>query len=347
MNVISARPITILYVDDDPDLARLIERVLTRRGYNVESAANSEEGLARLRQGGIDVVALDHLLPTGTGLDFLNELNRQPSPPPVVYVTGAAETVVAVAALKAGAADYVPKAASDDFLELLGSAIDQAVEKARLEHERDRAEREVRESRDRAEVLLHEVNHRVANSLALVAALVRLQADSVDDSSVKEALAETQARIGAIAGVHRRLYNSDDVRSVDIAGYLGSLLNELGNTMKAAGNPLTVLFTAEPLSVPTDKAVSIGVLVTELVTNAFKYAYPNGEGGEVRVSFRRMPSAKVLLSVEDDGIGWNGTGTPKGTGIGSRIVTAMARNLGSNVEYAGAAGCKVKLELEI
>ena len=64
-------PVRVLYIDDDPGLARLVQRTLGRHGYAVENVATSEEGFARLRQGGIDVIALDHFLPTGTGLDFL------------------------------------------------------------------------------------------------------------------------------------------------------------------------------------------------------------------------------------------------------------------------------------
>src|SRR5215510_3480930 len=96
----------LLYVDDDPALARLVQRTLGRRGYDVESVVTPAEGMARLAAGGIDVIALDHFLATGTGLDFLAELQQQPDRPPVVYVTGVSDAVVAVAALKAGAADY-------------------------------------------------------------------------------------------------------------------------------------------------------------------------------------------------------------------------------------------------
>src|SRR5579872_6523008 len=156
----TGRPIRILYVDDDPAFARLVARALTRRGYEVDHVATGEEGVARA--SGFDLVALDHHLPTGTGLDVLAALREIESRPPVVYVTAAEDTAIAVAALKAGAADYVAKTTDEGFFELLGSAVDQALEKARLQRERDRAEREMREAKERAEMLLHEVNHRVA-----------------------------------------------------------------------------------------------------------------------------------------------------------------------------------------
>src|SRR4051794_27426523 len=105
----SASETTVLYIDDDPALARLVQKALGRRGYRVEHAASAEDGLLRLDAGGIDVIALDHQLPTGTGLDVLQRLGQREMAPPVVYVTASAETAVAVNALKAGAADYVPK----------------------------------------------------------------------------------------------------------------------------------------------------------------------------------------------------------------------------------------------
>jgi two-component sensor histidine kinase len=85
--------------------------------------------------------------------------------------------------------------------------------------------------------------------------------------------------------------------------------------------------------VPTDKAVSVGVVVTELITNAYKYAYPNGAPGEIRVALRKTGEDEACLSVEDDGIGWSGEGKPSGTGVGSRIVKSMAINLKSEVTY--------------
>ena len=162
--------VRVLYVDDDPGIFRLAQKALERHGYAVERAVSPDEALARLDEDGADVIALDHNMPGGTGLDFLAELAKRVDPPPVVYVTGSGDTRVAVAALKAGAVDYVAKETGSEFLELLVSAIDSAVAQARLRREKAAAELAVREARDRAEMLLREVNHRVGNSLALVAA---------------------------------------------------------------------------------------------------------------------------------------------------------------------------------
>jgi len=133
------RNLRVLHIDDDAALARLIQRVLSRTGCQVENAATGEAGLARIRQGGIDVVVLDHYLAGETGLSILKSLADVPDAPPVVYVTGSTEPAVAVEALKAGAADYVLKTAGEDFTLQLESAITQAIEKARLKREKEKA----------------------------------------------------------------------------------------------------------------------------------------------------------------------------------------------------------------
>jgi len=184
---------------------------------------------------------------------------------------------------------------------------------------------------DRSELLLAEVNHRVANSLAMVGSLVSLQAKASKETSVKEALTETQGRIVAIAAVHKRLYESGDVGLVALDEYLSGLLEGLAATMRAQGHAGALSWDLERAKLNTEASINVGVVVTELVTNAFKYAYPRGDG-DIRVRMRHAPCSRLEIVVEDDGVG-RGTGAAQGTGLGTRIVSSMASNLGTEVQY--------------
>lgn len=186
-------------------------------------------------------------------------------------------------------------------------------------------------ARDLAEVLVQEVNHRVANSLAMVTSMVQLQSRTLSDPAAKEALSAAEARIYAIASVHKRLYTSKDARLVDLDEYLAAILDHLAASMRSEGKGAFLRYTIEPLKLATDTSINLGVVVTELVTNAFKYAYPNGNG-EVRVRLSSLPESRVELTVEDDGVGRNDD-VAKGTGLGSRIVQAVAASMEATIEY--------------
>lgn len=341
--------IRLLYIDDDRGLSRLVEKELGRHGYAVTCALDGDAGLDLLisRPGDFDAVALDHYMPGREGLDVLPDIVAQPNPPPVVYVTGAQEGRIAVAALRAGAADYVIKDVSEDFTALLRNAVEEAVQRRRLQREHDEAQEQIRLARDRAEAMLREVNHRVGNSLQLVSSFMSLQLRHLVDEGARAALKESQARIEAVAHVHRRLYTSGDMSSVDMDEYLKGLIDELAKSVgPGAGSP-DIKLEVEPMRVSTDQAVSLGVVVTELVTNAVKYAYAPGQGGEIRVILRTDSDGRALLTVEDDGPGM-GDGTPKGTGLGGKIISAMASGLRSAVEFDHAhKGVRARLAFDL
>ena len=337
----------ILYIDDDPGIRRLATRALERRGYQVTCAERGEEGVALATAERFDVIAVDHYMPGLDGLETLARLQALADVPPVVYVTGSDEGRIAVAALKAGAADYVVKNVGEDFFDLLAAAFEAVRARAALERAKAEAEEELRASNARLAALLGEVNHRVANSLQLVTAMVQLQASALSDEGARAALDDTQRRIDAIAKVHRRLYTSNDVEQVDMREYLASLVDELAEAWGDEAGPRQLVLAADPIRLATDKAVSLGVIVTELVTNALKYAYPDGRG-EVRVALTRDGADEFRLAVEDDGCGIAKGVAPKGTGLGTKLIRAMAQSLQSAVEYdSGHQGCRAVLRAAI
>jgi two-component sensor histidine kinase len=327
---------TLLYIDDDDALARLVDRGLARLGFNVVHARGGTEGLERLQQGGIDVVALDQYMPGLDGLETLERIMAIPNAPPVVFVTASQDSHIAVTALKAGAADYLVKDTQGDFIPLLQVAVDGALRQAQLQKARDEAEAEVHASRDRyaalaaeREVLLREVNHRVGNSLQIIASLLHLQASSSTQDDVKAALTNATGRVAAVAQVHRRLYTSHDLKNVMLNQYLEALLEDLRRS--AEGNRMSRLtLRAEPIEIDPDRAVAIGIIVNELVMNAVKYAYPDG-AGPIHVDLNAQGD-KLQLSIADDGVGIGASSDPRSTGMGQRIVSSMAGKLEASVE---------------
>ena len=216
---------------------------------------------------------------------------------------------------------------------MLDAAFKQAVEKSRWRAQKEAAEREVRQARDRAELLLKEVNHRVSNSLSLVASLVNLQANVVSDQAAKDALAETQARIFAISLVHKRLYSAGDVGFVALDEYLSGLLEHLETSMRNQGHGASLRHELQPLKLRTDASINLGIVVAEWVTNAYKYAYPD-RPGEIRVRLKSLEGNRVELAVEDDGVGRKDDNSFQGTGLGTQIVKAMATGMGGEIGYA-------------
>ena len=327
---------TLLYIDDDEGLARLVNRGLTRLGFKVVHASNGEDGLDLLQQGGIDAVALDQYMPGLDGLETLERILAIPNAPPVVFVTAAQDSSIAVTALKAGAADYLVKDVHGEFIPLLQVAVDGALRQAAIQKARDDAEAEVHASRDRyaalaaeREVLLREVNHRVGNSLQIIASLLHLQANSTTQQDVKAALTNAMGRVAAVAQVHRRLYTSHDLKSVLLNQYLDALLEDLRRS--AEGNRMSRLtLKSEPIEIDPDRAVAIGIIVNELVMTAVKYAYPDG-AGPIHVDLNAQGD-DLVLSISDDGVGLNVRADPRSTGMGQRIVSAMATKLEASVE---------------
>lgn len=204
--------------------------------------------------------------------------------------------------------------------------------------ERKRAEAALTEALEVKEVLLAEVNHRVKNSLQLVSSLLSLQAARTSNPELRTGLAEARGRIGVVAQVHRRLYQAGTHGRIDdLAGFLRDLCVD---AVAALDREDKIQFLAElpsaPISALIDRAVPLALIVSELVTNAVKYAYPGDEKGVVRFALSPASEGGLLVTVEDDGIGLPDDFNLNRSGsVGMRVITTLARQLRGRLE----AGC--------
>ncbi|MDB5613088.1 MAG: phytochrome, partial [Devosia sp.] len=188
------------------------------------------------------------------------------------------------------------------------------------------------------EFLVKEVNHRVQNSLQLVAAFLSMQVRSLDDEAVIGHLTEAQKRLSAVALVHKRLYRDDSVEAVDLGRYLEDICLDMQETMGDEWKGL-LTFELAPLLISTDRAVNMGLILTELIINANKYAY-HGAPGPVMIRLEQH-SHRFRLTVADRGVGSH----QPGKGFGTRMMSAMVERLAGTIEFAeNAPGLRVVVD---
>lgn len=182
--------------------------------------------------------------------------------------------------------------------------------------------------------LLSESVHRAANDLQRLAASLKLQSHLAPEPAVREALDAASNRVVALARINDRLdrHRDDGEAEVDSKGFIEGLAADL-QLGSVAMRPITLRTSVEARLVPMDRAVSIGLIINELVTNALKYAFPDDMEGTITIGFRRDGSG-LVVTVEDDGVGLDTTVPPRGTGLGMRISRSLARQLGGQLENA-------------
>ncbi|MGF7207770.1 light-regulated signal transduction histidine kinase (bacteriophytochrome) [Skermanella aerolata] len=183
------------------------------------------------------------------------------------------------------------------------------------------------------DMLMREVNHRVKNSLHMIASLLSLQGDGIEDPDTRRQFADAHNRVSTVAQLHQRLYQTDKLQSVEFDQYLHGLCNDLSNFMLSEGEDYILEVEADPAEFSTDRAIPLALIVNELVTNAFKYAYPPGSEGTIRVSFTSRTDGGYLLVVSDQGTGLKPDFQPSRGGLGMTIVTSLCLQLGASLSF--------------
>jgi two-component sensor histidine kinase len=196
--------------------------------------------------------------------------------------------------------------------------------------ERDVHDRKLRKALEYQQMLVGEIDHRVKNSLQLVASVLQLQAAASQDAPLTRSLNDAIARVTAVARVHERLSRTPQVGPVDLSDYLGLICRDLEQVSDGAG----ISFAGDkPVLVNIDRAVRLALLTTELVTNAVRHAFEPNARGQITVKLASEGERHLVLSVRDDGKGLNSTGNTNGDeGLGLKLIAALVKQLGAGVE---------------
>lgn len=231
-----------------------------------------------------------------------------------------------------------------------GSQLDVSVRKAIEEDERRNLKSDIHVRANDLEralaektTLLHEVDHRVKNNLQLISSLLLLQTRRTADEGTRHALRSMLERVGAIATVHRRLFQGADVQRFDVADFLRDLVGDLAASAKR--DDLTLRLDLEPIAIPASQAAPLALVANELISNALKHAYPPGNAGEIAITAHRRNGAFDLI-VADRGIGLPPPADRQGFGL--TIVQLLSQQLKAKLSLDDAQpGCRATVSIPV
>ncbi len=226
--------------------------------------------------------------------------------------------------------------------------------------ERKQAEELIRASLKEKEVLLQEIHHRVKNNLQIISGLLTLQADQASGKSLDEIFRESQDRIRSIALIHEKLYRSHNLAEIAFDEYLRTLTESLFTTYAIAADRITMLYEMEPILFTIEKAIPLGLIVNELITNALKHAFPDNRQGKIRIALHQHEDPKSCVQKTDSGtlyrvltceliIADDGIGLPSGQlpeqqkSLGMNLVSMLARQLQAELKIKTGPGTEFRL----
>jgi two-component sensor histidine kinase len=201
--------------------------------------------------------------------------------------------------------------------------------------DRKRTEMALRDSEERLKVALHEkevllkeIHHRVKNNLQVVCSLLRLQCDTIDDSTLRELFYESELRVRSMALIHETLYQTPDVARFHLAPFLRTLSAELFRAYGVDPQHIALTIRIDEVVLPLDAAIPCGLILNELLSNALKHAFPNGGRGDIRIELQAGTDRQVLLRVADTGVGLpEGVDVCQTDSLGLQLVSALTEQL--------------------
>lgn len=194
------------------------------------------------------------------------------------------------------------------------------------------------------ELLLKEIHHRVKNNLEIVSSLLALQSAQIDDKGIKDAMQEGQNRVESIGIVHQKLYQGTNLAAVEMKDYFNNLSDNILNSF-GADDRVTIECAMNKLELDIDTAVPLGLIVNELLTNALKYAFPDGRKGRIEIKLEHKDANTLHLKIADDGVGKSGV--VKGTGFGGQLISLLTRQLSGSMREEEKGGTVVYFDFNL
>jgi two-component sensor histidine kinase len=334
------QPFRTLLVEDNTADSYFVKKLLHELppasapfgSFALNVAACLADALSLLKADGPDVMMLDLMLPDSQGLDTLRSV-RDVSEVPVVVLTGSADSALALQALELGAQDFLQKE------ELTAATIARTL---RYAIERRRSQNQLLGALREKEVLLRELNHRAKNNLQVITSLLSMQARRSGDAGFRALVGAARERIDSIALAHEQLYLSENLARVDFSGYLKTLASAVFRSHGGEARGIRLELDVGRHELPLDRAVTAGLVVNELLTNAFKHAFPGDNGGEISLSLSRSDE-QMTITIKDDGVGLGEGAHGSGRPLGLELVATLAQQLQATLEHKPGGGTQLSL----
>lgn len=201
-----------------------------------------------------------------------------------------------------------------------------------LRRQVDKKTRKLQHTLEEKKILLKEIHHRVKNNLSIISGLIGLQIDTTGDEEARRVLQDSQSRIHSMATIHDKLYQTDSLSAIPLDSYLKELIEAIHKTFNNVNDSVSLLFDIEPVEISINKAVPCGLLVNELVVNAFKHAFKPGKKGVLEISLKKK-NYELELIITDNGPGlpadfnFNGTSS-----LGSMLIDTFSAQLEAQTE---------------
>lgn len=202
----------------------------------------------------------------------------------------------------------------------------------------DQRDRDLKAAIAVRDAAVKEIHHRVKNNLQIVTSFLNLQGRQLQDLEARQAIAAARHRIDALAIVHQTLYQHERLELVSMRPFLQGLIDHLAEALGMATQNISISQTYDDIERPADDAIPIALFLVEAVTNATKYAFNGTKGGQVVITLTRDNTGGVCLRVSDNGVGYDTTAADAPKGLGSKLMTAFARQLGAKLEIVSAPG---------